>query len=121
LKYQRDIKEWTLEFAISMVKLSNELKKNKIDFDTIDQIRRSGVSVGANVREAKSSSSRKELARFYSIALRSANETDYWFEILTRGYEYNSEQLKDCWENLKQIEKVIATIIIKLKNEKPTS
>ena len=121
MKYERDIKEWTLDFAISVIKLSFELKKNKIDFDTVDQIRRSGTWVGANVKEAKASSSRKELIRYYSISLRSANETDYWFEIITKGYEYNSPSLKNCWENLKQIEKVIATIIIKLKSEKPTS
>jgi four helix bundle protein len=101
-------------------KLSNEMKRNKIDFDTVDQIRRSGVSVGANVREGKASSSRKELARFYSIALRSANETDFWFEVITKGYDYKSERLTNCWEDLKQIEKVIATIIIKL-NEKSIS
>ena len=115
-KYAKDIKEWTLEFAISMIKLSQTLKKNKIDFDTIDQIRRSGTSVGANVREGKSSMSKKELIKFYSIALKSANETDYWFEIITKGYEYDSAELQKCWSELKQLEKVIATIILKLKN-----
>ena len=120
MKYQKDIKDWTLEFAISIVKLSAELKKNKIDFDVIDQIRRSGTSVGANVKEAKSSGSRKELIKYYGIALRSANETDYWFEIITKGYEYNSELLNNSWQELKQIEKVISTIIIKLKQEVPT-
>lgn len=117
VKYQKDIKDWTLNFAISIVKLSAELKKTKIDVDVISQIRRSGTSIGANVREAKSSNSRKEMIRYYAIALKSANETDYWFEIINRGYEYNSNDLKSCWEELKQIEKVIATIIIKLKPE----
>lgn len=116
-KYQRDIKDWTLDFAITIVKLSTELKKSKIDLDVISQVRRSGTSVGANVREAKSSSSRKEMVRYYAIALKSANETDYWFEILKKGYEFDSEILQKCWEELKQIEKVIATIIIKLKPE----
>lgn len=117
MKYQKDIKDWTLDFAISMVKLSVLLKKDKLDFDVIDQIRRSGTSVGANVREAKSSVSNKELIKFYSIALKSANETDFWFEVITKGYGYENKQLKTCWEELKQIEKVIATIIIKLKEK----
>ncbi len=83
MKYQKDIKEWTLEFAISIVKLSALLKKEKIDFDIVDQVRRSGTSVGANVREGKSSVSRKELVKYYAIALKSANETDFWFEVIT--------------------------------------
>jgi four helix bundle protein len=118
LKYQKDIKEWTLEFAISIVKLSALLKKEKIDFDIVDQVRRSGTSVGANVREGKSSVSRKELVKYYAIALKSANETDFWFEVITKGYDYKSEALSKCWEELKQIEKVIAKIILNLKDDK---
>jgi len=65
LKYQKDIKDWTFDFSVSIVKLSTLLKKEKIDFDIVDQVRRSGTSVGANVREGKSSISRKELVKFY--------------------------------------------------------
>lgn len=118
MKYLRDIKEWTLDFSILVIKLSNSLKAANVDFDIIGQLRRSATSVGANVREAKSSMSRKELIKFYAIALKSANETDFWFEIITRGYNYKSELLTECWEELKQIEKVLASIIIKLKKEK---
>ncbi len=117
MKYEKDIKHWTLEFAILIIKLSRELKKNKIDFDTIDQIRRSGTSVGANVREAKASSSRKELARFYDIALRSANETDFWWEVLKQGYEYDSELFNKVKAELLQIEKVLGKILTNLKKE----
>lgn len=118
MKYQKDIKEWTLDFSILIIKLSAALKKTDIDYDVIGQIRRSGTSVGANIREAKSSVSRKELIKFYAIALKSANETDFWLEIITKGYDYRSELLTEIWEELKQIEKVIASIIIKLKKEK---
>lgn len=118
MKYQKDIKEWTLDFSILIIKLSTALKKTDIDYDVIGQIRRSGTSVGANIREAKSSVSRKELIKFYAIALKSANETDFWLEIITKGYDYRSELLTEIWEELKQIEKVIASIIIKLKKEK---
>jgi len=118
MKYQRDIKEWTLDFSISIIKLSTSLKKADVDYDVIGQLRRSGTSVGANVREAKSSLSRKELIKYYAIALKSANETDFWFEIIKKGYEFKSELLTKCWEELEQIEKVLASIIIKLKKEK---
>jgi four helix bundle protein len=115
--YDKDIKEWTLEFAILMIKFSEELKKNKIDFDVISQVRRSGTSVGANVREAKASSSRKELIRFYDIVLRSANETSFWIEVISKGYDFNSELMKKVKEELEQIEKLIAKIIVNLKRE----
>lgn len=118
MSYSKDIKEWTLEFAVLIVRLSKELKSNKkIDLDVISQVRRSGTSVGANVREAKASSSRKELARFYDIALRSANETDFWIEVIKRGYDFDSELMRTVKEELNQIAKVIGKIIVNLKNE----
>lgn len=95
------------------------LKKEKIDFDVIDQVRRSGTSVGANVHEAKSSISRKEMIKYYAIALKSANETYFWFEVIEKGYNFNNEALTKCWDDLKQIEKIVAKIILNLK-EKPS-
>lgn len=115
MAYDRDIKEWTLEFAVLIIKFSAELKKSKIDLDVISQVRRSGTSIGANVREAKASSSRKELTRFYDIALRSANETDFWLEVISRGYDFESENKKKVKTELEQIEKVLGKIIVNLK------
>ena len=105
-----------MEFAILIVKLSNEMKKKRIDFDVVDQIRRSGTSVGANVREAKASSTKRELARFYDIALRSANETDFWHEVIKQGYGYESALFDKVKVELNQIEKVIAKISVNLKS-----
>jgi four helix bundle protein len=117
VNYVKDIKEWTVEFAILMIKFSEELKKSNVDYDVISQIRRSGTSIGANVREAKASSSRKELIRFYDIALRSANETDFWIQVIAKGYNFESKKLEEVKNELNQIEKVIAKIIVNLKKE----
>ncbi len=81
MEYEKDIKIRTKSFAVRVVKLTNELKTKNIDYPLRDQFLRSGTSVGANLREAKASSSKKELIRFYDIALRSANETNYWMEV----------------------------------------
>lgn len=118
MAYEKDIKKWTLDFAILIIKFSEELKKNKIDLDVVSQVRRSGTSVGANVREAKASSSRKELIRFYDIALRSGNETGFWIEVINKGYNFDSELMRNVKVELEQIEKVIAKIIVNLKKEK---
>ena len=115
MEYKKDIKDWTLDFGVLMIKFSIELKKNGVDLDVVSQIRRSGTSVGANVREAKASSSRKELVRFYDIALRSANETGYWLEIIKKGYDYDSKRAQEVKNELEQIEKVLAKIIVNLK------
>ena len=114
-KYESDIKVRTKNFAVRIVKLTNELKTKNIDYPLRDQFLRSGTSVGANVREAKASSSKKELIRFYEIALRSANETDYWMDVIEEGCNLNIDLLKTDKMELQEISKVLASIIINLK------
>lgn len=57
--YEKDLKERTQKYAVEIIKLTFELKKNKTDFALVDQLLRSGTSIGANVREAKASSTKK--------------------------------------------------------------
>ena len=115
MNYDNDIRVRTKKFAVRVVKLTNELKTKNIDYPLRDQFLRSGTSIGANVREAKASSSKKELIRFYEIALRSANETHYWMEVLEEGCELNDELMKHDKNELIEISKVLGSIIINLK------
>jgi four helix bundle protein len=115
VQYENDIKVRTKKFAVRVVKLTNELKLKNVDYPLRDQILRSGTSVGANVREGKASSSKKELIRFYEIALRSANETDYWMEVIEEGYDLDINLMKNDKSELLEISKVLGTIIINLK------
>ena len=59
---------------------------------------------------------KKELIRFYEIALRSANESHYWMEVIEEGYELNNDLMKNDKTELMEISKVVASIIINLKN-----
>jgi four helix bundle protein len=117
LQYDNDIRIRTKRFAIRTIKLTKELKNNNIDYPLRDQFLRSGTSIGANVREAKASSSKKELIRFYEIALRSANETDYWMEVIEEGFELNAEMMKTDKNELIEISKVLGSIIVNLKKQ----
>lgn len=115
MQYDNDIRIRTKKFAIRVVKLTNEFKSKNIEYPLRDQFLRSGTSIGENVREAKASSSKKELIRFYEIALRSANETDYWMEVIEEGCDLNTDLMKIDKSKLLEISKVLGSIIINLK------
>lgn len=87
----------------------------------VKQLMRSAASVGANVVEAKNSSSKIEFKRFYEIALKSCNETKYWICILRDGFECNDNELKNILKEADEISKILAASIIKLKGLKPES
>ena len=75
-----------MDFAVSIIQLVKELKQNR---ETIisNQIGRSGTSIGANIREAQYAHGRADFIAKMQIALKEANETGYWLELLFRtGY-----------------------------------
>lgn len=115
MEYEKDIRVRTKKFAVRIIKLVLELKAQGVEYSLRDQILRSGTSVGANVREGKASSSKRELIRYYEIALRSANETDFWMETIEEGYDLDISLMKNDKSELLEISKVLGTIIINLK------
>lgn len=110
-----DIRVRTKKFAIQVIKQSKEFKLSKVDYPLIDQFLRSGTSIGANVKEGKASSTRKELIRYYDIALRSANEFEFWIEVIEEGYDIRNDKIVSMKKELEEISKVLGSIIIKLK------
>jgi four helix bundle protein len=113
--YEKDIKDWTKKFAIVITKFTIELKKSGVEYALRDQLLRSGTSVGANVKEAKASSSRRELIRFYEIALRSSDESEFWLDVIQEGYNMEMDKFNPIKSELKEITKVLVSIINQLK------
>ncbi|WP_424004117.1 four helix bundle protein [Maribacter sp. IgM3_T14_3] len=71
----------SFEFACNIVLYCDALKGNK-DFELASQLLRSGTSIGANTREAQRGVSKKDFKNKFGIALKEADETMYWLEIL---------------------------------------
>ncbi len=113
---EKKIRERTRDFSGRIIRLTHYLKERKVEYFLRDQIGRSGTSIGANIHEAKASSSSKEYCRFYEIALRSAHETEYWLDLLNQIYKINPEiAFQQLITELSIIIRIIASIIIKLK------
>jgi four helix bundle protein len=115
--YEKEIRQWTIEFSVSIIKLSKQLSSNNVNGSIINQLLRSGTSIGANVHEGKTSSTVRELTRCLTIALKSADETAYWLKVIKQAYEIDMKPLAHCESEVQQLRKVLATIIIKLKQK----
>ena len=87
----------SMDFAVSIIDLVKELKLKK-DSIIANQIGRSGTSIGANIREANYAHSRADFISKLQIALKEANETGYWFELLykTDYIDENAYRKLDC-------------------------
>jgi four helix bundle protein len=110
-----DIKIRCYEFSKKIVLYINKIEFKRIHASIIDQLLRSATSIGANVVEAKSGNSRKHLISFYSVALRSANETKYWLCLIRDTMDINKIEIRELITEANEISKIIASSIIKLK------
>ena len=67
------------------------------EFVMVKQVYRSGTSIGANIREANHAQSKADFLNKMNIALKEADETDYWLNLLhDNGYlnDSNFESIK---------------------------
>ena len=81
----------SMDFAVSIIQLVKQLKAKRESIIS-NQIGRSGTSIGANIREAQYAHGKADFISKLQIALKEANETGYWLELLYRtGYLSESE------------------------------
>jgi four helix bundle protein len=73
-----NIKHRCYHFSKEIILFISGVHFERIHYSIFDQLLRSATSIGANVVEGKSGSSKKDFKNFYTIALKSANETKYW-------------------------------------------
>lgn len=75
------LKTQSIDFAVSIIALVKKLKEKRESIIS-NQIGRSGTSIGANIREAQYAHSKADFISKLQIALKEANETGYWLELL---------------------------------------
>ena len=103
------------QFSLKVINLVKEFPQTKIFMIFTDQLLRAATSIGANLIEAKSSSSKKDFIRFYQIALKSCNETLYWLSLLKDGKLVSVAQIKPLIDEATEISKMVGASILTLK------
>ena len=83
----------SMNFAVDIINLVKELKLKKENIIS-NQIGRSGTSIGANIREAQYAHGKADFVSKLQIALKEANETGYWLELLYKTNYITEEQYK---------------------------
>ena len=86
-------------FALRIIKVCNEVKREKKESILTKQLVRSGTSIGANIREAFYAHGRADFIAKLQIALKECSESEYWLELLIEsGYLDDQTILAQCTE-----------------------
>lgn len=85
----------SMDFAASVINLVRYLKENK-EHIISNQIGRSGTSIGVNIRETQYAHGKADFIAKLQIALKEANDTGYWLELLLKTNYISENQFIRC-------------------------
>lgn len=83
----------SMDFAVRIINLVKELKERRESIIS-NQIGRSGTSIGANIREAQYAHGKADFIAKLQSALKEANETGYWLELLYKASYITEDDYK---------------------------
>ena len=109
------LKDLSFRFAIDIVKMSRVLQDSKKEWILSKQLMKCGTSIGALIREAEFAQSKPDFINKLSVALKEANETNYWIDLLTITDFIDVETSKNLLDNLKLI---ISLLVKSIKTSK---
>ena len=111
------VKEKSFAFAVRIVILYKHLCAEKKEFVLSKQLLRSGTAIGALVREAEQAESKADFVHKTAIALKEANETEYWLELLHETQYLEPAAFSSIHHNVVELLKLLTSIINSSKRE----
>ncbi len=102
------IVDFSMDFSVAIVNLCDSIKgKSAI----VNQLLRSGTSIGANIHEANYASSRADFISKMQIALKECYETEYWLELFVKTTIISEEVYKKLKNDCGKIRKLLISSI----------
>jgi len=100
----------TLDFAVRIVRMYQYLCSEKKEYVMSKQLLRCGTSIGANVAEAQRGQSRADFLAKMTIALKEANETQYWLKLMLRTDYISQNAYNSIHADLAEILSILTAI-----------
>ena len=105
------------EFAKNIVFLCRRLKQSSVESALINQLLRSGTSVGANVHEAQYAQGTNNFISKLEIALKECNESEYWLELLYETNSLTEAEFKDFHNKCIELRRMLVSSVTTLKTK----
>ena len=105
------VKDKSFDFALRVVKLYQYLTTDKKEYVLSKQVLRSGTAIGALVREAEHAESKADFTHKMSIALKEANETLYWLDLLFKADYMTSKSYQSIHLDANTLVSLLVSIV----------
>ena len=100
----------SLAFSVRIVNLHRYLSDCKREYIISRQICKSGTSIGANIAEAQRAQSTADFVSKMKIALKEANETQYWLQLLHETSYITDKEFSSLHGDLEELLRILTAI-----------
>src|SRR6266478_6903418 len=111
MKSDNIILEKSYKFALRTIKLYIHLRKQKVEWELLIQLIKSGTSIGANVEEAVGAQSKSDFIHKIGIAYKEARETSYWLRLFKDANIMESKLSQSFLTDSEELKKILASIL----------
>ncbi len=117
-KFKQEFKKRLYTFVLKTISFIDKLPSDNVSKRICDQLLRSSTSILGNLIEAQAASSRKEFTNYFSISLKSANESKLWLTLLKDTKRANSTIITGLLTELTEIANIFGSSVLRLKDKK---
>ena len=103
------------QFAVDVVNLCTEIKEHRKSNVLLNQLLRSGTSIGANIHEANYAASKADFINKFQIALKECYETDYWLGLFKNTNMITQNEYDTLYSQCSKIRKLLISSITTAK------
>jgi four helix bundle protein len=106
-----DLEERTASFGEKIIVFVKSIKNNPINNPFINQVVRSGTSIGANYMEADCASTKKDFKYKISLCRKETKETKHWLRMLAKSNPKLRSQIKILWKEAHELTLIFSAIL----------
>jgi len=107
----------SFDFALRVIKLYKYLTKEHQEYILSKQILKSGTSIGALIKEAQYAQSKADFLHKLTVALKEANETAYWLELLYKSDYITQKMYNSIHPQIDELLKLLISSTKKIKED----
>ena len=112
---RQNLIELSKSFAIEIIQICRIIKEERKEGVLVNQLLRSGTSIGANIHEGNYASSRSDFINKLQIALKECYETEYWLELFKQTGYLSEREYQKLFEICSKIRKMLTSSITTAK------
>jgi len=113
-----NLAERTGKFGEEIIVFCKSVKQDNINKPILNQLVRSGTSMGANYCEANNASSKKDFRNKIFICKKESQETKYWLQMMAKCHPERKGEIRKLWKECHELTMIFQTIINSLNKAK---